>query len=350
MLADVTNAKTSADLFGPFGGPARAAKRIFRVYATHLHPDRAAAAGFDPVATSAAFDRLTFLYQSWTKGVAARTPHAAPTSPDLIVVGRHSTYTAAGEPTAGTVSGVYRGAAANGDPVAIKIPRSATSSRFIEGERTALAAIAKVTADSENAWLAPYFPTLLDTATLSDGAGTERAVNVLGPLGAEDGFVDLATVAAQLGGLDGRDWAWIHRRLLRAIAGAHLAGVVHGAIVAENVLIQPEGHGVVLAGWSLSTTAGQPLPGRIASRTDAYPPDADEKASPALDVYMAHALMRSMLAPTERRQLAFARGCMQPAPTMRPDAAGLLGEYDELLEDLYGRRRFRRFPYTVSAA
>ena len=245
---------------------------------------------------------------------------------------------------------MYAGTAADGGRVAIKVPRSAASSRFIKGERAALAAISTLTAKPDDAWIAPYFPTLVDTATVADGAGTERAVNVLKALGAHEGFVDLATVAAQLGGLDGRDWAWIHRRLLRAVAGAHLAGVVHGASVAENVLIHPEGHGVVLAGWSLATTAGQALPGRIASRADAYPPDADEKASPALDVYMVHALMRSMLAPGERRQLAFARGCMQTGPGMRPSAASLLGEYDDLLEDLYGRRRFRVFPYTVDAA
>lgn len=349
MLDAVTAARTAADLFGPVGGPARVAKRTFRLYAARLHPDRAASVGLDAVVATAAFDRLTSLYEQWTSG-GKPSPAAGPGIPDFTVVGNNGAYTATGTPAAGTVSAVYAGTAAGGAPVAIKVPRSPASSRFIKGERDALAAIAKLTAKPDDAWLAPYFPTLIDTATVADGGGgTERAVNVLNALGVREGFVDLATAATQLGGFDGRDWAWIHRRLLRAVAGAHLAGVVHGAIVAENVLIHPEGHGVVLAGWSLATTPGQPLPGRVASHADAYPPDADEKASPALDVYMVHALMRAMLAPTERRQLAFARGCMQTAPGMRPSAANLLGEYDELLEDLYGRRRFRVFPYTVDA-
>lgn len=349
MLDAVTAARTAADLFGPVGGPARSAKRTFRLYAARLHPDRAASAGLDPAVAAAAFDRLTSLYEQWTTG-GNPAPAADPRIPAFTVAGRNGAYTATGTPAAGTVSAVYSGTAADGTDVAIKVPRSPASNRFIEGERAALAAIAKLTAKSDDAWLTPYFPTLIDTATVADGAGTERAVNVLNALGAREGFVDLATVAAQLGGLDGRDWAWIHRRLLRAVAGAHLAGVVHGAIVAENVLIHPQGHGVVLAGWSLATTPGQPLPGRIASRAYAYPPDTDEKASPALDVYMMHSLMVSMLAPTEQRQLAFARGCMQSAPGMRPTAASLLDEYDDLLEDLYGRRRFRVFPYTVDAA
>lgn len=342
MLDTVRAARVPADLFGAVGGPAHTAKRVFRVYAARLHPDRAAAAGLDPTAAAAAFDHLNSLYQQWTAGNST-------TAAEFTIVGRNGTYSAAGRPAAGTVSAVYAGTAADGSPVAVKIPRKPASSRFIKGERAALRAVARLVAESGNAWLAPYFPALIDTATVTDDAGVERAVNVLNALGVREGFVDLATVADALpGGLDGRDWAWIHRRLLRAVAGAHLAGVVHGAIVAENVLIHPAGHGVVLAGWSLATTPGRPLPGRIAGRADAYPPDVAEPASPELDVYLVHALMCSMLAPGERRQLAFARGCMQSAPGMRPTAASLLAEYDELLDDAYGRRTFRQFPYIVA--
>jgi len=39
----------------------------------------------------------------------------------------------------------------------------------------------------------------------------------------------------------------MHRGLLKALAGAHRIGLVHGAVVAENVLVHPEKHGVVLA-------------------------------------------------------------------------------------------------------
>lgn len=152
-------------------------------------------------------------------------------------------------------------------------------------------------------------------------------------------------------GLDGRDWAWIHRRLLTALAGAHLAGLVHGAVLPENILIHPEGHGVVLAGWSFATRPGRVLAGRVRSAEDFYPPEASGgTVTSETDIYMAHALMLWMLAPEERRQRAFARGCMQDEPRMRPDAAGLLQEYDELLDDLYGKRTFRVFPTIPTAA
>lgn len=57
--------------------------------------------------------------------------------------------------------------------------------------------------------------------------------------------------------------------------------------------------------------------------------------------------MRTMLgdrAPAAMR--AFAAGCMQPDARLRPDAADLLGEFDDLLDRLYGQRRFRPFELT----
>lgn len=330
----VTAARVPADLFGPAHGSPRAGRREYRRLAALLHPDRS---GGDPV-VAAAFELLVARYDEWRDA-------------DGAVIGRRGRYSVIGSPRQGSVGVVFAATSESGDPVAIKVPRSARSGRFSERERSALRALGALTDRPANAWLAPYYPRLLDTAELLDvGSGATRKANVLSAHGVAQGFVDLATVAsARPEGLDGRDWAWIHRRLLRAVAGAHLAGLAHGAIVPENILIHPEGHGVVVAGWSFAAAFGEPLPGRIASRRHLYPPDSHELAGPALDVYMLHATMRTMLAPTERRQLAFAAGCMQSAPGMRPDAVALLDEYDELLEDLYGRRRFRPFPYTVSA-
>jgi hypothetical protein len=102
---------------------------------------------------------------------------------------------------------------------------------------------------------------------------------------------------------------------------------------------------VVLAGWSFGSEPGDTLPraDRVAPRL--YPPDDRRTCRSELDVYMLHATMRLMLASDERRQRAFAVGCMQTSPRMRPDRVGLLDEYDDLLDDLYGPRTFRRFPY-----
>lgn len=358
LLKQVETASTAEDLFGPVthqDKALRSAKRLHRAYAIHLHPDRAGERGIDRTRATNAFAKLGLLYERWAKASDASASRAMARNikaPSRITLTSKSRAYILGDLIAkGTLANVYRAESATA-PVAVKMPRNASSSKFIEAERTALTALRAMVADG-NAWLGPYYPRLLDAMThRAEGAPEQRKVNVLDDLSREAGFFSLAEVKEAIpDGLDGRDWAWIHRRLLTAIAGAHLAGVVHGAILPENVLIHPAGHGVVLAGWSFATRPGGMLEGRVQSRKDFYPPEAvGGPIFPESDIYMAHALMLSMLAPGERRQRAFADGCMQREPRMRPDAASLLQEYDELLEELYGKRTFRVFPYIPAAA
>lgn len=357
MVEQVEIASIAEDLFGPVtqeDKALRSAKRLHRVYANHLHPDRAGEYGIDNTRATDAFAKLGLFYERWTKACASAVRMAAQNTkaPARITLASKSCAYVLGDLIAkGTVANVYR-AESGTDPVAVKLPRKAASSKFIDAERIALTALQAMVADG-NAWLEPYYPRLLDTMThRNDATSEQRKVNVLDDLSREAGFFSFAEVKEGIpDGLDGRDWAWIHRRLLTSIAGAHLAGVVHGAILPENVLIHPEGHGVVLAGWSFATKPGGKLEGRVQSRLDLYPPEAaDGPVAPESDIYMAHALMLSMLAPGEERQRAFAQGCVQAEPRMRPDAASLLQEYDVLLEDLYGKRTFRVFPYIPTAA
>jgi len=99
---------------------------------------------------------------------------------------------------------------------------------------------------------------------------------------------------------------------------------------------------VVLVGWSFATR-----PGRVPTATPAsidYPPETGSGVCPRTDVYLAHRLLLTMLgdrAPAPMR--AFAEGCLQSAPRLRPDARTLLDEFDDLLDRLYGARRFRPF-------
>ena len=314
------------DLFGPrVPGPAgrRAATRTFRRYAALLHPDRAGDA--------TAFLRLEELYRTWADGPDRTAP---------IVIGRLDAYPVGDLIAQGSVATVYRGT----DTV-LKIARRPAANRLLENERAAYRTLARLTADHE--WLRPYYPRLRDVGAIAGTDGEVRQVNVLTDL--TDGFVTLADVRrAYPQGLDGRDWAWMYRRLLRAVAGAHRAGLVHGAIVADNVLIQPERHGVVLAGWSFATPAGTKLPARVGSAD--YPPEvtAGRPVTGKSDVHQLHTLMVALLDWSERDQIRYARGCLQENPRMRPPAETLLDEYDELIGRLYGRRRFRPFTLPVT--
>ncbi|MBW4718376.1 adenylate cyclase [Saccharothrix obliqua] len=312
------------DLFGP-AEPDRhpEARQRYRALVTALHPDHS---GPHDTRAHAASADLTRLYDQWrrTRPVVLHTPRGS--------------YTVGTRHAVGSVANVYRT-----DRHVVKIVRNPALNPLLHNEWAALRTLRRFT--DEHDWLRPYYPELVDTGDVRRG---ERAFTVLEPL--VDGFVTLADVRRAFpAGLDGRDWAWMHRRLLRAVAGAHRAGLVHGAIVADNVLVHPAQHGVVLAGWSFAVEEGQPLPATAKSIT--YPPEVGGPVTAATDVHMAHALMLDMLAPNEKQQRAFARGCTQDDPARRPDAAALLAEYDELLEELHGARVFRPFalPETTGA-
>ncbi|MFD0592109.1 hypothetical protein ACFQZ4_05710 [Catellatospora coxensis] len=149
-------------------------------------------------------------------------------------------------------------------------------------------------------------------------------------------------------GVDPRDAAWMWRRLLVAVGYAHRAGVVHGAIVPDHVLIHPGEHGLALVDWCYSVTEpGQTVPALARGYHDLYPPEVTGKrpASAATDIHLATRCMTWLMGDRTPPALArFAHGCTLPHPNARPhDAWRLLAELDELLEARYGPRTFRPF-------
>lgn len=358
-LTKVQAATVAEDIFGPVTtDPAgtRKVKRLYRQLAFLLHPDHDN--GLDHADASDAFAKLGEFHRLWTTATTSTsTPATAPQANNKITLTtRRGTYVLGDPVGTGTVATLFAGESING-PVVVKMPRTPASSRFIENERAAYKALGAMLVQPEQDWLIPYYPMLLDTAThRATDTREQRKVNILNSFTAADGWYSLADVRkAYPNGLDGRSYAWMHRRLLRAVGGAHLAGLVHGAVLPENVLIHPQFHGVVLAGWSFAAPIGGTLLGRVGSQTFHYPPEAEAgPVTPAVDVYMAHALMIHMLSGgagqnPERRQRAFARGCMQDSPGMRPSIGSLLVEYDDLLADLYGKRTFTPFHMPATA-
>ncbi|GIE88751.1 hypothetical protein [Actinoplanes regularis] len=159
-----------------------------------------------------------------------------------------------------------------------------------------------------------------------------RTVNVLAR---QRGFRDLADAP----NLESVDLVWIWRRLLAGLGWAHRAGVVHGAVFEEHVLIDPRVRGLVLVDWCYATAVGARPKALIAEREHQYPPEvpAGRPVTAATDIYLATRLMTRLFGPDMPHPLRrFADGCLYDAPRMRPQNAWqLLAELDELIPPRY---------------
>jgi hypothetical protein len=336
-VAALRAARTPQDVFGD---DRRAGTHVYRAIAKLVHPDRVESA--ESAAATAAFARLTTLWSTFRDDDCRGRP--------VTIITRTATYRVDSHVATDELAD-YREARTDAGPALFKVARRPTDNDLFRREATALRQVARSVRPRHRA----YLPRIRDTFTHRDqSTGVDRAVNVFDPL---DGFVSLASVRSEFSaGIDARDAAWMWRRLLVALGVAHRAGVVHGAVVPDNVLIQPEEHGLTLVNWCYAAVGAADLvPALIGRYRDWYPPEipARGRPTPGSDIYLATRCLAALIgerAPTAISRLA--RGCLRPSPAARPqDAWRLLAELDELLERTYGPRRFRPFalPATVPA-
>lgn len=198
----------------------------------------------------------------------------------------------------------------------------------------------------------PYLPVLRNS--ISHGG---RLVNIFEPL---DGFFTLEQVRDRYpDGLEPRDMAWMLRRLLVVIGFTHRAGFVHGAVVPSNVMIHPEQHGLVLIDWCYAVPDNEALDKVSEKYVRWYPPEVvGDVVSPATDIYMAAKTGMWLIGgdpwadtlpdTVASEYRAFFAGCTRLARAERPlDAWMVLKMFDELLERMYGPRKFR--PFTMAS-
>lgn len=285
---------TAAELFGP-GSPenpdaARRARRTYRMLIALVHPDVAVRAGLEAAAAQAATGRLNDLYATWRQATTATTASSA-AGPH--VVGEHGTYQLLRRVHAGTCLATY----ASDDGARVTIARTPGS---------AIDAFTRPISTLAARGMAAFAPQVADQGVL-DGRGWACWT-------VPEGLVSLADVRGAFPrGLDGRDWAWMARRIVVALDAA---GHLHGALDETTALIHPSEHGVVLTGWGANEPAGA---------------TADGTALAALFDQM---LTRGR---DEERQRAFA------ARATGLSAGRFLAEYDLLLTHLYGPRTYRPF-------
>jgi hypothetical protein len=355
------NARIPEDVFGPASGTQATTKSIFRQMAKTVHPD-AYQRTADFARASAAFKRLAQFWalaqtklEDGTYGIADMDSAIEP----FIIHTRGLEYTVERLLTKGDLCSLYIGTslfAGKKVPEIIKIPIQPADNDLVANEARILIRLQKG-ADYEQ--LKHFVSQLVDTFSYREEAsGIIRNINVLSYA---TGFYSLKEVRdVYTQGLDPKDMAWIWRRLLIALGFAHHNGIIHGAVLPTHILLQPEQHGVMLIDWSYAVlnpgTTGEHISALSSAYRDWYPGEVFAKAipTPGLDIMMAARCMVDLLGGDPQKQTMPAtipwqiqshlKGCMLPQPQQRPqDAMVLLQEFDDLIERLWGPRRFRKF-------
>ena len=358
LMEQVAQAGRPEDLFGQLDGSVdekyQAGKRLFRSLSRALHPD---VHGSD-AQVSRAYGRVSEL---WAEAQVAikegrygqpRVPQVAPISTTRHVYQDYALM------TIGDLADVYRGTRdAGAEPVILKIGRDPADNDLLQAEHETLSYLHRVD-QPEDKVFRPFLPEPLEHFSISDGRSPVRAATAFAAI---EGLVSLETVReAYPMGIEPEDMAWMFRRLLYVLGYVHHRSVIHGAVLPAHVLIQPEKHGVVLVDWCYAlrnpVQDNLHIPAISLSYEDWYPAEvlAKEPPRPGTDLAMAATTMVAILGGDAGRGTlpdsvpvplrAFFRGCMLPSLSQRPrDAWELLEEFDQLIERLWGKRRFRVF-------
>lgn len=347
-MSDATTAILAASgphqLFGPLDGDdadarVRELKRSYNAMAKSVHPDVC-----DDERAEEAFKRLTKLFNVARKAVRAGTygTVAAPAVDDVRVQTRNGVYVVDGGLVAGATCDLYRVHSDEEWPGVMKVVRNPRDGDLVANEARSLKAIREATPE----YLRNYVPEYVDSFGWREPGKQPRQAVVLGELG---GFYTLAQVRERYPeGIDPKDAAWMLRRVFMALGVAHAAGRVHGAVLPEHVMIHPTMHGVVPVDWKHSVEIGDPLVAVPPGSRGRYTADALERrpAVPGLDLAMAAQCVADLLDwdATPRPMRAFLNGCRMDTMRRAPqDAFALVDEYTDVIERMWGPRKYRPF-------
>lgn len=320
----ITQARYPEDVFGDLT-PNRAAakarlKFLHRELAKQYHPDHEG--GSEEV-----FKILGDLYEAALRAVQEGSygQRASVTKEILISTRRHA-YKVSQIVARGSVSVLY-GAVYEDEGetkhALIKVVRDPKDGSQLANEATALKSMLKADPEIVEV-LTPYISGFIEAFGYKAGGKTRQAM----AMKSVDGLVTLEEVKrAYPDGVNPKDAAWMLRRLLLTVGLAHKTGWSHGQVGLEHVLIHPAEHGLVLVDWRKALPEAQ--------WTD------DTRGQDIADAIACMEQITNMeKAPW--RLANFIRGC-QMYPHRLPSALTLRDEYDELIGDLWGKRKFRPF-------
>jgi serine/threonine protein kinase len=331
-IRSVMDATSFIDIFGHRGDDVwlGEVKKRYQSLALLLHPDT----GGD----HDAFTRLSELYE------LALSP-----TPKIVLASGVHNYEIGDLFIAGDLADIYRATYDDGRyDCLIKLYRSPKNGDLGMAEARSLL---RLRDKGERRWQ-PFVTELVDTFRHRDELNVDRHVNVMKTL---PGFYTLTEVANAYypRGVEPEDIAWIFKRVLIALGFASDNGVVHGAVNPDHIMIHPEKHGLVLVDWSYSVPTDGKIKAICPRWKDFYPAEvyAKQKANAGIDLYMATWCMREIgMTRLPGPIRAFLRGTALASANGRPDDPwSLLGQFDDLLYEMYGPRKFHPFSMPTEA-
>ncbi len=352
LAQKIKEAKYPEEIFGNLEEKDKIAqgRSIYRQLVKATHPDLYS--GFDADLAVDAFKRLTMLWEAAQQKLNAGT-YGIIEPPKLeiyTVKSRKREYQLKGDPVRGDFANLFKTTYESSGiilPAHFKIVRDPSDNDLLENE----ARLLKILSDGDGfEKFKFYFPDLIDSFQFRDKSDPRpRQVNVLSTI--NDELYSLEDVKkAYPRGVDLKDIAWIYRRLLVGLGFAHANGIIDGAVVPSNVFIQPEKHGLIIAELSFGAhdpiSSGERIKAINNEYKSFYPPEVVKKEvpTPSLDIFMASKCMNYLIDSGSRNLDGFFAGCMLPLPNQRPQNAWeLKEEFDQLIEGLWGPRKFHPF-------
>lgn len=340
LVLSVLKAKTAEDVLGPDDSGRKTREKNLKML---LHPDRYVS----PHKPFGKGNKMKLATEAFAKLEELLYLEKQSLSSSFDVTTRTRLYKASETAYKGTVGNLYACRYVRDDEVKeglLKLPRAVRDSDLIVAEAKALKAVweSKNTANV-------FFPRFEETFKHRDAkTKIDRQALVVRRI---PGFISLAEVAKSFpAGLDIRDLAWIWRRCLVALTLLSELEIVHGSVIPAHILIKPDIHGVMLTGMTTSVRTGEAVKILGGGKEMWFPPEVlrKEPASTASDIYTLCGTMRELMQEDTPKQFKmFVKGCTFDRIKSRPqNPLALLDEFDELLERMYGPRRFRVFPAT----
>lgn len=334
ILDDVLSATSLMDLDGATG---KVANRVYLMYARKVHPDMFQDEDAK-VKAQAAFTHLSALKdRSEGKPDPSVSPAKQRASKNMIKTKKHVYELKRVFHTNDTFTKYMATYDDGHENALLSILNDPQDSDLADAHVAAFEAFKDVPEDFRM-----YYPVKIeDFKFRDDQTGEER--RIVSTKSAE-GFRTMADIFDEYPqGIGGRDIAWIFRRMLVAVGNAHDVGLVNGAPNVDAFMIHDAMHGIILTDWQYSVPVGQPLKAIPSLYESIYPEYAleGEPVDDRLDIHIIATMAERLLGDYEPRQLfSFFAGCKLASV---PSAPQLLAEFDELLDRLYGKRKFHEF-------